>query len=123
MSIQRTSLAPYIFKTDAELPKERVFYEGLLTEGDFAIWLGREKHRKTNLLLQFAICAALGRSFLNFEFVPSQPLKVVVLDYETKTHSLKRRYDAICTAMELTEGDLRVLNENLEIVEVRKMLQ
>jgi hypothetical protein len=123
LSTQQSSLTPYIFRSDAELPEERLFFEGLLSEGDFAIWLGREKHRKTNVLLQFAICAALGRSFLHFEFKPSQPLKIIIVDYETKTHSLKRRYDAICTAMKLSKDDCQLLSENLEIVEVRKMLR
>ena len=112
--------SPFTFDTDAQVPPEQPIYEELLAIGDLVIWLGREKHRKTNLLLQFAICVALGRPFLHFRFCPKQPLKVVVLDYESKSQSLKQRYDAIITAMGLNEVEQRTLAKNLKIVEMRK---
>src|SRR6266849_5107631 len=63
---------PFVFNPTAPIPPEQPIYEGLLAKGDLAIWLGREKHRKSSVLLQFAICAALGRPFLHFSFRPSQ---------------------------------------------------
>jgi len=120
---QESLLSPFTFDPDQVLPPERVYYEGFLTEGDLVVWLGREKHRKTNLILQFAICASLGRDFLGFRFLAEQPLKIVVFDYESKSHSLKRRYEAICSAMGLNEDERRRLKENLRIVEIRKMLK
>lgn len=95
-------------------------YDGLLARGDLAIWLGREKHRKSSVLLQFAICAALGRNFLHFVFRFGRPVKVVLLDYESKTQSLKQRYDAIVESLHLNEVDRALLRKNLRIVEMRK---
>ncbi len=120
-SAGRTSVwSPFIFDTTARIPPERPIYDGLLARGDLAIWLGREKHRKSNVLLQFAICAALGRPFLHFRFCADKPLKVVVLDYESKSESLKRRHDAIVVAMGLDQSAQKTLDENLRIVEIRK---
>lgn len=117
------SVSDYIFNPTAVLSQERVFYEGLITEGDLAIWLGREKHRKTNLLLQFAICAALGLDFLQFKFKSEEPLKVVIVDYESKSNSLKKRYDSICAALALTDDQNILLKKNLQILEVRKFIK
>src|SRR6516165_10139377 len=83
--------ARYIFDVSARIPLEQSIYEGLLAKGDLAVWLGREKHRKSNVLLQLAICAALARPFLHFRFCPEKPLKVVLLDYESRSQSLKQR--------------------------------
>jgi hypothetical protein len=110
----------FIFDPQAPIPLEQPIYQGLLAKGDLAIWLGREKHRKSNVLLQFAICAALGRSFLHFEFCPTEPLKVVVLDYESKSQTIKQRYDAILSAMNVDEQERETLLANLHIVEMRK---
>lgn len=111
---------PFVFDPAAFMAPERPIYEGLLAAGDLAIWLGREKHRKSSVLLQFAICAALGRAFLHFPFRPSQSLKVVVLDYESKSQTIKNRYEAIVAAMGLSEAAQNVLRANLQIVEMRK---
>jgi hypothetical protein len=110
----------FIFDASARVPPEQPIYEGLLAKGDLAVWLGREKHRKSNVLLQFGICSALGRSFLHFHFCPSKALKVVMLDYESKTNSLRRKYDAIVEAMGLDEADQQALRVNLRIIEMRK---
>src|ERR1700730_10318692 len=80
-----TPLAPlsFIFDPDEQPPAESVIYEGFLSAGDLVTWIGREKHRKTNLLLQLAICAAIGRDFLGFRFRAPEPLRVTFVDYET----------------------------------------
>jgi AAA domain-containing protein len=119
-SIRSSNWSPFVFDSTAQLAPEQPIYEGLLSKGDLVIWLGREKHRKSNVLLQFSICAALGRPFLHFRFCPEKPMKVVILDYESKTESLKRRYDAITTAMGLDQTELQILKTNLRIVEMRK---
>lgn len=111
---------PFIFDPDAELPVENTLYEGILAEGDLTVWVGREKHRKSNLLLQWAVCGSIGRTFLNFRFAASKPLHVVYIDFESKTRSLKQRYAAISNAMALTEEEKRTLKKNLRIIEVRK---
>ena len=36
----------YIFDPTKTPPPEKILYEGFLSEGDLAIWLGREKHSK-----------------------------------------------------------------------------
>jgi RecA-family ATPase len=112
--------SPFIFDTTARIPPEQPIYDGLLAKGDLAIWLGREKHRKSNVLLQFAICAALGRPFLHFKFCAGKPLRVAVLDYESKSQTLKGRYDAIVAAMGLDQPAREALKANLRIVEIRK---
>ena len=114
------SLTPFVFDPDAEPPPERVFYAGFIAEGDLVMWVGREKQRKTNVILQLAICAALGRDFLQFRFAAPAPLQVVYVDYETKTASLKQRYQAICGALRLTEAEREMLSDNLKIFEIRK---
>jgi hypothetical protein len=112
--------ARYIFDVSARIPLEQSIYEGLLAKGDLAVWLGREKHRKSNVLLQLAICAALARPFLHFRFCPEKPLKVVLLDYESRSQSLKQRYDAIVKGMGLGEVEKQTLRANLQVVEMRK---
>ncbi len=116
-----TRLEEYVFDPDHDPPEERIYYDGLMGEGDLVVWLGREKHRKTNLILQLSICAATGRDFLVFRFAAPGPLKVVVLDYESKTGSLQRRYRAICGALNLTEHESALLRDNLRIIEIRKL--
>jgi hypothetical protein len=111
------------FKPDEDLPMETVFYDGLLTHGDLVVWIGREKHRKSTLLLQLAICAATGRAFLRFPFKPSSPIRVVYVDYESKTRSLKTRYEAMCNAMALSEEERERLSSNLKIVTVRETMK
>jgi len=113
----------FVFDPTAEIPPEQPIFEGLIAKGDLAVWLGREKHRKSNVLLQFAICAALGRPFLDFRFCPPEPLRVVVLDYESKSQTIKTRLAAITTAMRLSSSDRDLLNTNLRIVEMRKALR
>jgi AAA domain len=110
----------FVFDPAGFVPPEQPIYDGLLARGDLAIWLGREKHRKSSVLLQFAICAALGRAFLHFQCRPGQTLKVVMLDYESKTQTLKQRFDAIVQAMQLNKVEQEILRTNLRIVEMRK---
>jgi AAA domain len=111
---------PFVFDPSALIPPEQPIYEGLLAKGDLAIWLGREKHRKSCVLLQFAICAALGRPFLHFPFRPDHGLKVVVLDYESKSQTIQNRHAAIVAAMGLSKGEQEILRSYLQIVEMRK---
>jgi hypothetical protein len=110
----------FIFNPLGYIPPEQPIYDGLLAMGDLAVWLGREKHRKSSVLLQFAICAAMGRPFLHFGFRPETALKVVLLDYESKSQTLKVRYDAIVSAMQLSETDRKLLTSNLQVIEMRK---
>src|SRR6202012_1319651 len=93
------------FNSADPIPPDQPIYEGLLSKGDLAVWLGREKHRKSSVLLQFAICAGLGRKFLHFPFRPDKSLKVVILDYESKSQTIKQRYDAIVKAMHLSTAE------------------
>jgi len=110
----------YIFDPEAEHTAPIRIFDGFLSQGDLVVWIGREKHRKTNFILQCAICVALGKDFLNFRFAASNPLRVVVIDYESKAASLKRRYAAICGGMTLGPEDKAQLKENLRIIDVRR---
>jgi hypothetical protein len=110
----------FVFHPADCIAPEDPIYQGLLAKGDLAIWLGREKHRKSNVVLQFAICAALGRDFLHFDFSGTSGLKVFVLDYESKSQTIKNRYEAIATALGLSESERKVLAANLRIFEMRK---
>ncbi len=110
----------YIFDPEAEHTAPIRIFEGFLAQGDLVVWIGREKHRKTNFILQCAICVALGSDFLNFRFAASNPLRVVVIDYESKAASLKKRYAAICDGMTLGAEDRAQLKENLRIIDVRR---
>jgi hypothetical protein len=85
-----------------------------------AVYLGREKHRKSSVLLQFAICAALGRPFLHFKFHGAKPLKVVLLDYESKSQTLKLRYASVVEALGLSVAEQEILRNSLQLVEMRK---
>jgi hypothetical protein len=116
-----SEIPSFIFNPTQEPTIETTFFDGFLSEGDLVLWIGREKHRKSNIILQFAIAAAAGRDFLFMPFRAPRPLKVVYLDYESKTGSLKMRYEAICTAMGLTEGERTAVQENLEILEIRRL--
>ena len=65
----------------------------------------------------------MGRDFLNFQCKAPGPLQVVYVDYQTRTKSLKQRYEAICRALGFTEVEQWFLKENLRIIEVRKALR
>jgi hypothetical protein len=119
--ITLAELQPYIFEAHAPVQPEQVFYEGLITKGDLTVWLGREKHRKSNLILQFAICAALGRDFVGFRFRHDRPLKVVLIDFESKDGSLRQRINGIEKAMKLKTADITTLHANLKILKVRNI--
>lgn len=100
---------------------EKPILHKFIYKGDLVVWIGREKHRKSNLALQAAICIALGRPFLNFAHGTGRPVRVVYVDYESKCASLQRRYDGICAALGLTEADRAVLSEHLKIILVREL--
>jgi AAA domain len=110
----------FVFNPAEYIAPEDPIYRGLLAKGDLAIWLGREKHRKSSVLLQFAVCVATGRPFLHFAFGPHQSIKVAVLDYESKSSTLGIRHDAVVAAMGLSEAERKVLDSNLQIIEMRK---
>ncbi|HZT32545.1 MAG TPA: AAA family ATPase [Bryobacteraceae bacterium] len=114
-------LGAFRFDPTGQIAPERWLYDGLLAAGDLAVWLGREKHRKSNLILQFAISAAVGCDYLGFKFTGGDPLKVVYIDFESKSGSLHQRYEAIAKAMGLTPQQRQTLDRNLEIIEVRKI--
>jgi len=114
-------LAPFCFDNEADIPEEKWLYEGLIAAGDLVVWLGREKHRKSNLILQLALSAASGRNFLGFKFGAGAALKVVLVDFESKHGSLKQRRAGIETAMGLSAADRQTVDSNLTIIEVRKI--
>jgi hypothetical protein len=118
-----STLALTFFDPQLEPPNEAAIFEGLMFASDLVAWIGREKHRKTNILLQLAISASLGRNFLTFHFAAPRPLRVVFVDYESKTGALKNRYESISRAMSLSPVDQELLRQNLRIIEVRQMRQ
>ncbi len=109
-----SDLGSYVFDPETDPDDEGVLYEGLLCAGDILLWIGREKSRKSNLVLQFFICAALGHP---------RPLKVVVVDFETKGKSLHQRYKAVSDALGLTDDQRKLLRGNLKIVMVREYIR
>jgi RecA-family ATPase len=113
-------LSSFIFDPEAVPPPSQPIFRRFLSKGDLVVWIGREKHRKSNVLLQFAIAAAIARNFLHFRFAASQPCSVVYVDYETKAASLKVRYEALCCAMAVTEEERLLLRRNLKIIQVRE---
>ncbi len=104
-------------------PDQR-YYLGFQDAGDLSIWLGEEKHRKSNMVLQYAVCAAIGRAFLNFR-CDCKPLRIVLIDYETSSDEMNRRREAIITAIDeawnLTDEEELLLCKNLRIIEVRRI--
>jgi AAA domain-containing protein len=114
-------LDEFIFCPDDAAPPEESIFSGFLYRGVLVAWIGREKHRKTNHLLQLAVCAAVGRSYLTFAFAYSAPLRVVFIDYESRTRKLKERYDSICQALGLSDDQRLLLKANLSIIEVRRL--
>ena len=120
---QVSDLPECVFDSNAEVPTEQWFYEDFIAPGDIVPWVGKEKHRKTNVALQFAMSAATGLDFLGFQFVPKKPLRVVMVDFETKPGSLWKRYEAIREAMQLTERQEEYLHEKLYIIQARSLLR
>lgn len=110
-----------LFDPSSHPEPEQPILEGLLCRGDLAVWIGREKHRKSNLTLQMAICVALGRPFLHFRHGTGKPMQVVILDYESKKGSFHKRYDAISHAMGLPEGERATLQAHLRVILVREL--
>ncbi len=119
--VSAEDLSSYVFDPEGVAETDQALYTGFLCCGDLTIWLGREKHRKSNLILQFTIGAAVGRDFLGFKFVAGKPLRVVLIDFESKSGSLRQRYGGIIAAMNLTESERQSLGSNLKIIEVRRI--
>lgn len=119
----RGFLSKGLFDPTAEPPDERPIFEGFLSQDNVVVWVGREKHRKSNLTLQCAICAALGRNFLNFPFRAPGPVRVVLLDFESTNYrnTFWRRYGSICNALNLSEQDQLTLQANLQVILTRKL--
>lgn len=112
-----------LFDPAQEPSRTQVIFKGLLAKNELAVWLGHEKEFKTTVTLNLCICAAIGRDFLGFQFVAPRPLRVVMFDYESQDNSIHRRYHAICDAMGLSDGLRNRLRENLQIVELRRIIQ
>jgi hypothetical protein len=91
----------HIFDPDRLIKPANVYFEGFLEAEEMAVWLGREKSRKSSVILQFAFCAALGKPFFGLPFVSPRPLKVTIFDYESKEASMSARYNALVEAMDL----------------------
>jgi len=112
----------YLFDPSLEPSHTQEFFQGFLAKDELAVWIGHEKDRKTTVVLNFGIAAAVGRNFLGFRFVAPQPLRVVIFDYESKDHSIHRRYRAMCDALKLSDEERGRLKENLTIVELRRWI-
>jgi hypothetical protein len=110
-----------VFDPNSVPEPEQPILEGLLYRGDLVVWIGREKHRKSNLTLQTAICAALGRPFLHFRHGTGEPMHVVILDYESKPASFYKRYEGICSAMRLSREERNTLRAHMQTILVRKL--
>jgi len=72
-----------LFDANHTAESEKPILKGLISAGELVVWIGREKHRKSNLALQAAICIALGRPFLNFAHGTGEPLPFMTAQ-ETK---------------------------------------
>jgi len=114
--------ASYIFDPKAKHSHTEPIFAGLLARNELAVWIGHEKHRKTTLVLNLAVCASLGRDFLGFRFAAAAPLRVVMFDYESKDDSIDRRSSAICTSLALSDEDRTRLWDNLRIIKLRDMI-
>jgi hypothetical protein len=112
----------YIYEPTAQHSRAEQIFQGFLAKDELAVWIGHEKHRKTTLVLDFAVAAALGRDFLAFRFMPSTALRVVMFDYESKDDSIYRRSEAICNALHLSTDDRARLWQNLRIIKLREMI-
>jgi hypothetical protein len=110
----------YIFDPEQAVKAPEVYYEGFLEAEEMAVWLGREKSRKSSVLLQFAFSAALGRPLFDIPFSHSGPLRVTIFDFESKKSSMKERWERLAAAMDLTAEERQRLRENLKIVLLRE---
>jgi hypothetical protein len=114
--------ASYLFDPSAIHSRTEQIFQGFLAKNELAVWIGHEKHRKTTLVLDLAVCAALGRDFLGFRFAAPGPLCVVMFDFESKDDSIDRRSSAICTSLELSDADRTRLWSHLHIIKLRDMI-
>ena len=123
LALSVADLNKFVFVEDREVEPDRPIFDRFIAHGDLVVWIGQEKHRKSNLILQFIVCAAIGKDFLGLRFVAAETVKIVLIDFETKTFSLKKRIDAIILALKLTDTEKRQLFQNLRIIEVKRVLQ
>ena len=112
----------YIFDPERPVKPPEVYYEGFLEAEEMAVWLGREKSRKSSVLLQFAFSAALGRPFFDIPFRHSRPLKVTVFDYESKESSMKERWERLAAAMDLNAEERQLVRKNVNVVLFREVI-
>jgi len=66
--------AKYLFDPTAKPSPDEQIFAGFIAKDELAVWIGHEKHRKTTLVLDFAIAAAVGQDFLGFRFAAPAPL-------------------------------------------------
>ena len=118
--LTKADIEHYTFDPYADIPEEKLIYPGFLPEGDLTVWIGEEKSRKTTLLLQLSVCAALGRPFLTFPCARPEGLSVFYVDYESKESSIQKRYSAVRDVLNLTPEEFLKLQANLTILEIRK---
>lgn len=90
--------------------------DGLLDAGELMMvyaWRGLGKSLFAMLL---ALCFVSGKSALNGRICPSRKYKVLVLDGEMSSHSLKKRGRRLCLGHELPEdaNDVMVRSKTLE---------
>lgn len=112
----------YLFDPGAVHSRTEHIFHGFLAKNELAVWIAHEKHRKTTLVLDLAICAALGLDFLGFQFAAPAPLRVVMFDFESKDDSIDRRSSAICTSLGLSDADRARLWSHLHIIKLRDMI-
>jgi hypothetical protein len=119
--VEKPRFEPFQFDPAAQVEEVEVIFDRLLKRRDIAVWLAREKSGKSTLLLQLAVCAAAGKSFLSFRFVVPYPLRVVIIDYESTNSVLQKRYQSMLNDLQFSEQEKELVKQNLKILLVRKI--
>lgn len=93
-------------------PPDDPISSGRIDRGDKAFFIGQSKSHKSFFVLQYALCLASGKPFLNWG--ASKPQRVLVIQYELKPAKYWRRVRYVAGACGISADDvgdrLHVLN-------------
>jgi hypothetical protein len=110
IAIELPGIYPFESLMSLEVAPPRHAVEGLINEGQNAIFAGYFGVGKTMFAGQLSICLATGRPFLGR--TAGRQYKIVFMDFETGPGALRQRLAKQVEAMKLTEQERATLAKN-----------
>jgi hypothetical protein len=97
----------------------QILIDGILREGEIAIFGGGTKTAKTLLLQCLAICATNGLPFLGRAV--KQCYRVPILDFELQENTIKRRLEHMCALLQAMHPNKQITADRIPIVSLEEL--